>query len=166
VIGFRQPLGRNRRSYGTEPLPTAQEALQQPMGGQSLMRSTATDEFRSKSWRRIFYTSVIATVLPALVVFLFVAIIDPWDALPLSPQMPRQPVTTSARYAFAMLARSASFDSAVIGTSTTRLLRPAGLDQLLMRDLSICLLMPLRLTKRHVCWTYSCKRTLIHVLSS
>jgi hypothetical protein len=31
VTGFRPPPERHWRSYGTEPLPTPQEALQQPM---------------------------------------------------------------------------------------------------------------------------------------
>jgi hypothetical protein len=31
VTGFRPPPERHWRSYGTDPLPTAQEALQQPM---------------------------------------------------------------------------------------------------------------------------------------
>jgi hypothetical protein len=31
VSGFRPPPQRHWRSYGTDPLPTPQEALQQPM---------------------------------------------------------------------------------------------------------------------------------------
>ena len=40
----------------------------------------------------------------------------------------RAPVATNARFSFPALARSAKFDSAVFGTSTSRLLRPVMLD--------------------------------------
>ncbi len=63
-------------------------------------------------------------------VYLFIALVDPWGGLPLSPALPRVPVTTSARFAFPMLARDARFDSAVIGSSTARLLRPDRLNPL------------------------------------
>ena len=75
-----------------------------------------------------FVASVLASLL---VVFLFVAIIDPWDMLPLSPPLPRVPVTTNARFSMPALARSAQFDSAVVGSSSSRLLRPQRLDALL-----------------------------------
>ena len=62
------------------------------------------------------------------VIYGFVALVDPWDALPLSPPAERWPVATNARFSFPALARSAQFDSAVFGTSTSRLLRPAMLN--------------------------------------
>ena len=58
----------------------------------------------------------------------FVAIVDPWDTLPLSPNLPRVPISTNARYSFPALARSQKFDSVVLGDSTARLLQPAALD--------------------------------------
>ncbi len=58
----------------------------------------------------------------------FVALVDPWDTLPLSPALPRVPISTNARYSFPALARSPRFDSVVLGTSTARLLQPALLD--------------------------------------
>ena len=58
----------------------------------------------------------------------FVVIVDPWDALPLSPPLPRVPISSNARFSFPALARSAAFDSVVLGTSAARLLRPAELD--------------------------------------
>jgi len=57
-----------------------------------------------------------------------VVLVDPWDTLPLSPPLPRGPISTNARYAFPALARSARFDAVVLGTSTARLLQPALLD--------------------------------------
>ena len=48
--------------------------------------------------------------------------------LPLSPNLPRAPISTNARFSFPALARSPDFDSIIIGTSTSRMLRPADLD--------------------------------------
>ncbi|GAC1347069.1 MAG: hypothetical protein NVSMB18_30950 [Acetobacteraceae bacterium] len=58
----------------------------------------------------------------------FVVLIDPWDTLPLSPPLPRVPISTNARYSFPALARNPRFDAVVLGTSTARLLQPALLD--------------------------------------
>ena len=66
-----------------------------------------------------------------LLVYLFVVIVDPWGSLPLSPPLPRVPISTNARYAFPALARAPRFDAAIVGTSTSRLLRPDTLDPLL-----------------------------------
>lgn len=72
---------------------------------------------------------MLATAAAMLVtLYLFVAIIDPWDVLPLSPPLPRVPISSNARFSFPALARSPRFDSAVFGTSTSRLLQPAQLD--------------------------------------
>ena len=58
----------------------------------------------------------------------FVSLVDPWDVLPLSPRANRAPVTSNQRFAYPSLARSQRFDSAVFGTSTSRLLRPTALN--------------------------------------
>ncbi len=55
-------------------------------------------------------------------------VIDPWGMLPLSPPLPRVPISSNARFSHPALARNPGFDAAVIGTSTARLLRPADLD--------------------------------------
>lgn len=60
--------------------------------------------------------------------YLFVVIVDPWDALPLSPGLPRVPISTNARFSFPALARSPKFDSVVLGNSSARLLQPAELN--------------------------------------
>ena len=51
--------------------------------------------------------------------------------LPLSPPLPRVPISTNARYSMPMLATAPQFDSALVGTSTSRLLRPVELDRVL-----------------------------------
>ncbi len=55
---------------------------------------------------------------------------DPFDDLPFSPRFQRAPIEENQRYSFPGLARSPRFDSAVVGTSTSRLLRPEQLDRL------------------------------------
>ena len=55
-------------------------------------------------------------------------VIDPWGALPLSPPLPRVPISSNARYSFPALARSPTFDSIVLGTSSARLLQPVELN--------------------------------------
>lgn len=62
------------------------------------------------------------------VLYAFVVVVDPWDTLPLSPPLPRVPISGNARFSFPALARSPRFDSAIIGTSTARLLQPAHLN--------------------------------------
>ncbi len=67
-------------------------------------------------------------MLAVAVVYAFVVLVDPFDTLPLSPPADRVPVATNARFSFPALARSERFDSAIFGTSTSRLLRPAVLN--------------------------------------
>jgi hypothetical protein len=79
-------------------------------------------------WRRFFEMAAGSAVVLTLTVALFVALVDPFDTLPLSPPAQRWPVATDARFSFPALARASRFDSAVFGTSTSRLLRPSVLD--------------------------------------
>jgi hypothetical protein len=60
--------------------------------------------------------------------YAFVVVIDPWGMLPLSPPLPRVPISSNARFSHPALARGPRFDAAVFGTSTARLLRPVDLD--------------------------------------
>jgi len=83
----------------------------------------------SSDWRR-FLRLVLATALAGgAVAWLFIMGVNPYANLPLSwPFFDRSPVDGNARYAFPALARSAAFDSALFGTSSSRLLRPAALN--------------------------------------
>ncbi len=65
-----------------------------------------------------------------LALYALIAVVDPWDTLPFSPPLPRVPITSNARFTAPALARSPRFDSAVVGTSSSRLLRPERLDAL------------------------------------
>jgi hypothetical protein len=82
------------------------------------------------AWRRFFALTIAWSVGLGVFVYAFLAIVDPFDTLPLSPRFDRPPIATNARYSFPALARSARFDAAIIGTSTSRLLRPAALNPL------------------------------------
>lgn len=79
-------------------------------------------------WRSFLKTLVITATALIAATYVAVAIIDPYDALGFSPSLARAPVADSQRYAFPALARSADFDSLVIGTSTMRHLPTAELN--------------------------------------
>lgn len=90
--------------------------------------SSSTSNSDALRWRGFFVLAAGTALLATLVVALFVALVDPFDTLPLSPPAERWPVASDARFSFPALARSPRFDSALFGTSTSRLLRPAALD--------------------------------------
>ncbi|MFO1023741.1 MAG: hypothetical protein U1E70_01040 [Acetobacteraceae bacterium] len=91
--------------------------------------SSSTSNSDVSAWRRFFWSAVGTAAGAVGVIFLFVALVDPWGVLPLSLPADRIPVTSNQRFAYPMLARSTRFDSAIIGTSTSRLLRPETLDK-------------------------------------
>jgi hypothetical protein len=82
----------------------------------------------SSDWRRFFRLAVCVAVAITGVIYAFVVTVDPFNALPLSPPLDRVPVTSNQRFDYPAVARSSQFDSAVFGTSTSRLLRPVALD--------------------------------------
>jgi hypothetical protein len=94
------------------------------------MSSSISSSDTPSAWRRFFWLAAGTALVCVAVIYAFVVLVDPFDTLPLSPPAKRWPVATDARFAFPALARSARFDSAIFGTSTTRLLRPAELDPL------------------------------------
>ena len=64
------------------------------------------------------------------IVYAFVVLVDPYDTLPLSPPADRPLVAGNQRFSYPSLARSNRFDSAIVGTSSSRLLRPEVLNPL------------------------------------
>ena len=82
------------------------------------------------SWRRFARTALFTAGAVLAVLYAFVAVVDPWDTLPLSPPLPRVPISSNARFSFPALARDPRFDAVLLGTSTARLLQPAQLDPL------------------------------------
>ena len=92
--------------------------------------STSSSDPSPSVWRRFFRLAAGTAAIGAAAVYLFVVLVDPFDTLPLSVPADRSPVSTNARFSFPALARSARFDAAIFGTSTSRLLRPVVLDPL------------------------------------
>ena len=82
-------------------------------------------------WRAFTRRCVAVALSLLLACFAFVALVDPHDHLPLSLPFERAPINTNQRFSYPALARSERFDSAIVGTSTARLLRPSALDRLL-----------------------------------
>jgi hypothetical protein len=64
----------------------------------------------------------------ALAIYALILLVDPYGNIPFSLPLERAPVSTNQRFAYPTLARAARFDSAVIGSSTVRLLDPSRLD--------------------------------------
>ena len=80
------------------------------------------------AWRRFATALLLAACVPGVVVYLFIVLVDPWGMLPVHLPLARVPISTNARFSFPALAVSPRFDSVIVGTSTSRLLRPAMLD--------------------------------------
>ncbi len=89
--------------------------------------STSSSEDPAR-WARFLRVLLGFAALPLAFAYAFIALVDPWGVLPASLPIERVPISTNQRFSYAMLARDRRFDSAVIGTSTSRLLRPAVLD--------------------------------------
>ena len=97
------------------------------------MRSSSTSNSEAggaSPWRRFLRTFVWWVAGLFAVVYGFVLFVDPYDTLPFSPKFEREPISTNARFSFPALAAKTRFDSAIVGTSTSRLLRPDNLDRL------------------------------------
>ncbi len=92
--------------------------------------STSNSSAGPERWHRFARTFLLTTGTLLAVLYGFVAVVDPWDALPLSPPLPRVPISSNARFSFPALARSPQFDAILLGTSTARLLQPAHLNPL------------------------------------
>jgi hypothetical protein len=92
--------------------------------------SSSTSSSETDAWHRFTVMQICATSAVVAILYAFVAVVDPWNMLPLSPPLDRAPVTSNQRFAYPSLALSDRFDSAIIGTSGVRLLRPTLLNDL------------------------------------
>src|ERR1700761_9237412 len=81
-----------------------------------------------RDWRRFFRLFAGTAAAAVAVLYAFVVLVDPWGSLPINLPVDRVPVTSNQRFAYPVLARSPTFDSAIFGTSTSRLLRPSRLN--------------------------------------
>ena len=80
------------------------------------------------AWSRFLRRLLATTAGLCLAIYVFIVLVDPWGVLPLSIPAERPPISTNARYAFPGLARSARFDSAIVGSSTARVFLPDALN--------------------------------------
>ena len=80
---------------------------------------------RFETWLRVALAS---TLLLGALAYGFILLLDPYQDVPFSPPLARAPISTNQRYSYPAIARSPAYDSAVVGTSTMRLLDPARLD--------------------------------------
>lgn len=80
------------------------------------------------SWSGFCRLMVGGAIGGALVVLAVILVIDPYDTVWFSPRFEREPPLREARYGVAGLARQDRFDSAIIGSSTARLLAPRHFD--------------------------------------
>jgi len=82
-------------------------------------------------WRRFLRIVFYTWVTLSSVILIMIAIIDPHDNLIISPDIIRAPIDTNQRFSYVTIARNPVFDSAVFGTSTSRLIKPSILNNLL-----------------------------------
>ncbi len=82
-----------------------------------------------RAWRNFLNVFLAAAMGSGAILYVSVLLIDPYDIVWFSPALDRAPVTTNQRFSFPALARKSRFDSAVIGTSMTRLLKPSELNE-------------------------------------
>jgi hypothetical protein len=92
------------------------------------MSSSTSSSETTIAWRRFFRLAAGSAAVAVGLIYAFVAMVDPWGMLPLSLPLDRVPVTGNQRFSYPALARSPRFDSAIFGTSTSRLLRPDALN--------------------------------------
>ena len=79
-------------------------------------------------WASYIRVLLLTSVLLSAVLYGFILLLDPYMDVPFAPPLPRAPVSTNQRFAYPAIARLPDYDSAVIGTSTMRLLDPQQLD--------------------------------------
>ncbi len=80
------------------------------------------------SWPAFIRVFVSVALTFGLAVFAFILVLDPYQNVPFSPDLPRAPISQNQRFAYPAVARDPAFDSVIIGTSTARLIDPAALD--------------------------------------
>src|SRR5579875_482076 len=90
--------------------------------------SSSTSSSNPVTWRRFALGVLAVFACGSAALWLLLAALDPWGALPLHAGLPREPADHSQRWAYPELARDARFDAAIIGNSASRLINPADLD--------------------------------------
>src|SRR4051794_9692754 len=81
-------------------------------------------------WRALLARFAAVLAAAGLGLAAFVCVFDPYGAGPLAGLAPPALMDINQRFMYPQVIRSHAYDSAVIGTSTVRLLNPARLDPL------------------------------------
>ncbi|MEA3231336.1 MAG: hypothetical protein U9Q05_06240 [Thermodesulfobacteriota bacterium] len=94
----------------------------------------------SGGWKTFLRTAACVLVVLFLGSVVFIMVVDPYASIPFSPDWERSTVGGDQRLFYPNLARAARFDSAIVGTSSGRLLRPEDLNkQFASRFVNLCL---------------------------
>lgn len=80
-------------------------------------------------WEKFWRKTIGGALGLGAFLYAVVVMIDPYDSIFFSPPLARVPITQNQRFSYPALARNLAFDSAVFGTSTSRLLRPDKLAE-------------------------------------
>jgi hypothetical protein len=83
-----------------------------------------------RDWKRLQLAELAAAAVTSLLILCTVTVIDPYDVFSFSPSFDRQPLANQRGLNVAGLARKPEYDSAVLGSSTVQILRPADLNSL------------------------------------
>ena len=83
------------------------------------------------AWKAYWKTAIATACGVAAFFFVTIVMIDPYNSIWFSVPLDRVPVSSNQRFSYPAIARNSAFDSVVVGTSTTRLLRPEKLDEAL-----------------------------------
>ncbi|MEQ9488566.1 MAG: hypothetical protein RIM72_06185 [Alphaproteobacteria bacterium] len=78
--------------------------------------------------RKAVLTFVVLCIVGIGGTYAAIAVIDPFDHLALSPDLPRKRVSSNERWTFPGMVRNTAYDGAVFGTSTSILLHPDDLS--------------------------------------
>ena len=81
-------------------------------------------------YARILRRLLLFAALFAGALYAFILVLDPYQNVPFSPDLPRAPIATNQRFSYPAVARDPRFDALIMGTSTSRLLDPARLGEL------------------------------------
>ncbi len=81
-------------------------------------------------YARILRRLLLFAALFAGVLYAFILVLDPYQNVPFSPDLPRAPIATNQRFSYPAVARDPRFDGLIMGTSTSLLLDPARLGEL------------------------------------
>lgn len=93
------------------------------------MSASPSPPTSNPAWRSFAATFVGASFLLGLAAIGFVALMDPYGLRAAPGRAPGPLMDSNQRFAYPQIVRGGTFDAAVIGTSTARLLDPAELDR-------------------------------------